>query len=250
MEATAAGVQLPFENAREAWPLYDTMQIGYGVSSPDGVASYAALGQLEEIPFFTVRNRSEVGLAYTNKESKDSTPFVYYLHSIGVEFRSSGNYNEASEVPTVIEIGAMNSNRVFEQIMPYHVGMILRVREDEKLASTVEFAPPGMGLNGWTAGAVPNLYQSANQGWPSMGNRFQFPDPIAIPRSTVVSVSLKLSKYAKTLCAHMLGPQAGEITLVDDPDNPQAGYGVPANALIRVTLNGFRDVQQRGALHY
>lgn len=246
MEATGR----QFENAREAWPLYDTLQIHQDMTDPKGIPSYFALSQLEEIPFFTVRNRSEVGLAYTNKESKDATPFVYYLHSIGIECRSQGNFTELKETPTAEDIAAMNSARVFEQIIPYHIGAILKVREDEKLATTVEFAPAGMGLYSYTAGAVPALVHASTIGWASLGNRFQFPDPIAIPRNTVLAVTLKLSAYARYLLSHMVGPGA-VIPLVDDPTSEApAELIVKANSLIRVTLNGFREVQQRGELHY
>lgn len=245
MEATASAMQ----NVRETWPLYDTAQIGPGVSAPQGYPSYYSLANLEDIPFFSVRNKAEVGLAYTNKDNKDSMPFVYYIQSIGVHILSAPRLNTLSAQPTEADTAELNSVRLFESLLPYHMGVILKIQEDEKLQSTVEFTPPGTGAFSYTGGAAPQLVQSFSMGWPSLGNRFAFIEPIAVPRTATLTVSLKPSAYAKYLLSHMVGPLSNLILV----DNPAAA--VPATfsanecALIRVTLNGMREVQQRGALH-
>lgn len=245
MEATSAAMM----NVRETWPLYDTAQIGPGMSSPAGYASYAALANLEDIPFFSVRNKAEVGLAYTNKDNKDSMPFVYYIQSIGVHMLSAPRLVALPAQATDADVAEMNSVRIFESLLPYHFGVILKIQEDEKLQSTVEYTPPGMGAYNYTAGATAQIVQMASMGWPSLGNRFTFIDPIAVPRTATLTVSLKPSAYAKYILAHMVGP-LNNLLLVDNPAAAVPGpFSANENALIRVTLNGMREVQQRGALH-
>lgn len=234
-------------NVTEAFSLYDTVQIGKEVSLPAGYGSYAALAGLEEIPFFTVRNRTQTGLAYTNKDSIDSLPFVFHVKDIGVRLIAAAPFQALPNSPTATEIADHNAARIFDSLLHYHVGLILKIREDERLAHTVELAPPGTGTFGYTAGAVAANIQSANQGWPGLGNRWTWREPLSIPRNCVLSVVLKPSAYAKELLARMPGPFA-DLPLVD------LATGTAATArrisLIRVSLNGAREVQQRGELHY
>lgn len=241
----------PAVNVREAFSLEDAIQIGVGVSSPAGYPSYRALAALEEIPFFTIRNRTEVGLAYTNKDSKDNLPFALRIKDIGIRFKAFPPYHtlpETEGVVTPLDTAEFNAARLFESEIPFHCGFVLKIREDERLAHTVEMAPPGTGTFGYTAGASPERIQSFNMGWPSLGNRFTFRDEIDVPRNCVVGVTLKLSPYAKQLLANMPGP-AADLQLCNTADPPTEVL-LPRLSLIRVTLNGAREVQQRGELHF
>lgn len=247
MEGTARAPM----NVREGISLTDTIQIGENVVQPAGYPSYRALAALEEIPFFTIRNRTEVGLAYTNKDSKDSLAYPLRIKDIGIHFHAMPPYHTlpvAEGASTPADIAEFNAGRLFESEIPYHCGFILKVKEDERLAHTVEYAPPGAGSFGYTAGAAPERVQSFNMGWPSMGNRFGFREEIDVPRNAVVSVVLKLSPYAKELLANMPGPLAD--LLLCNTATPPTTVKARRLSIIRVTLNGAREVQQRGEYHY
>ncbi len=238
-------------NVREAISLTDTIQIGPKTTQPAGYGSYRELATLEEIPFFTIRNRTEVGLAYTNKDSKDSLAFPLWIKDIGIHFHAMTPYHSLPVVEGVTppaDTAEFNAGRLFESEIPYHCGFILKVKEDERLAHTVEYAPPGSGAFGYTAGASPERIQSFNMGYPDLRDRFAFREEITVPRNAVVSVVLKLSPYAKELLANMPGP-ASDLPLCDTAD-PPGKVLVRRISIIRVTLNGSREVQQRGEYHY
>lgn len=238
-------------NVREAISLTDTILIGPKTAQPAGYGTYRELANLEEIPFFTIRNRTEVGLAYTNKDSKDSLPFPLRIKDVGIHFHAMPPYHSLPVVEGVtppVDTADFNAGRLFESEIPYHTGFVLKVKEDERLAHTVEYAPPGSGSFGYTAGAAPERIQSFNMGWPSLPNRFAFREEIDVPRNAVVSVVLKLSPYAKELLAAMPGPFS-DLALCDTAD-PPGKLLVRRLSLIRVTLNGSREVQQRGEYHY
>jgi hypothetical protein len=233
-------------NVVEAYSLFDTVQIGAKVEGDEGYASFPALAAEEEIPFFTKRTRSKVGLAYTNKDSTDALPFAFHVYSLGVHWLGFPERVPLPTEPTADQISEFEAGYLFEKIIPLHTGVTLKVREDERLAHTAELAPPGTGVLGTNAGAYNNApVHAATQGWPDLANRWRFPEPIRVPRNTIVTVNLKFSKYAKSLLLAMLGP--GTIDLSLGPNQP---IKLPRNALIRVSLIGKREVQQRGELHF
>lgn len=245
MEAVAR----PAVNVTEAWCLYDTLQIRKDAKDVEGYTTYRALSALEEVPFFTTRNRSEVGLAYTNKDSKEALPFAFHIYSLGVSFVAApplAKLPEGEIPPTAEQIAEWDSGRIFEAIMFRHCGVTVKVREDERLAHTVELAPPGTGGFFYTAGAAPSMVQAFNQGWPDLANRWKFPEPIRVPRNTIVKADLRFSGYAKTVLNRMVGP--GDMDLYNS--ETQAKIAVPRCSMIRVSLIGKREVQQRGELHY
>lgn len=244
------GTGRPAMNVREAISLTDTIQISAKTTQPAGYATYRELANLEEIPFFTIRNRTEVGLAYTNKDSKDTLPYPFWIKDVGIHFHAMPPYHSLPSgegLPTALDVAEFNAGRLFESEIPYHCGFIVKVKEDERLAHTVEYAPPGAGSFGYTAGAAVERIQSFNMGWPAMGNRFGFREEIGVPRNAVVSVVLKLSPYAKELLSNMPGP-AVDLPLCDTA-SPPAIVKARRLSLIRVTLNGAREVQQRGEYH-
>jgi hypothetical protein len=232
-------------NVVEAYSLYDTIQIGGKVEPEEGYISFPAMANEEEIPFFTKRTRSKVGLAYTNKDSTDALPFAFHVYSLGVHWLGFPERAPLPETPTAEMISEYEAGYLFEKILPAHTGVTLKVREDERLAHTAELAPPGVGVLGTNAGAYNNApVHAATQSWPDLANRWRFPEPIRVPRNTIVTVNLKFSKYAKQLLLAMLGP--GVISLSLGPNQP---IDIPRRALIRVSLIGKREVQQRGELH-
>lgn len=233
-------------NVVEAYTLYDTIQIGSDVTEEEGYASFAALAGEEEIPFFAKRTRSKVGLAYTNKDSTDALPFAFHCYSMGIEWLGAPDRDKLPDNATAQIIAEFEGAYLLEKVLPAHCGVTLKVREDERLAGTAEMIPPGYGATGYTAGAVNQApIQAVTQSWPDLSNRFKFPEPLRIPRNTIVTANLKFSKFAKRLLANL--PTPGVISLYDP--SAAAKIDIPRRALIRVSLLGKREVQQRGELH-
>jgi hypothetical protein len=233
-------------NVVEAYSLFDSIQIGAKATDEEGYASFPIVAAQEEIPFFTKRTRSKVGLAYTNKDSTDALPFAFHVYSLGVHWLGFPERKPLPTEPTAEQIAEYEAGYLFEKIIPLHTGITLKVREDERLAHTAELAPPGAGVLGTNAGAYNNApVHAATQGWPDLGNRWRFPEPIRVPRNTIITVNLKFSKYAKQLLLAMPGP--GGIDLSLGPNQP---ITIDRRAMIRVSLIGKREVQQRGELHF
>lgn len=236
-------------NVLESAALYDTLQIKYGIKDLEGFASFLALSAQTEIPFFTVRNRSEVGEAITNKDSKDSMPWPFHAYSMGIQFFAPNPIKPpyiANGSATDLDIASQSIGWLFGKVAPLHCGVILRVREDDKLIHTAELMPAGSGAFGGMGNysGIPNV---GSNGWPSLGNRWKFPDPVSIPRGAVVEAKLRFTTYGRALLAALPGPGTDNL----GPFTEQgAGVAFPQNALIRVSLIGKREVQQRGELHY
>jgi hypothetical protein len=248
MEATAAPSPM---NVRENWPIYDTIQIRSDAKEKEGYPSFVALSAIDEVPFFDQR-KADVGIAYTNRDSNEALEYVYNLKKIGVMFRP-----HHARTPPFVEMpggevyGADNpiSSALFMHLMD-HCGAILKIREDNKLIATVPLMPEGGGISGFVANnAWPVV--AANNGWPDERNGYWFSgEGIAIPRGATFNVRLRFSTYAKRLLANLIGPPSYSLNLDPEHKPPIPDVLVPACSLIRVQLNGWRGVQQRGELHY
>jgi hypothetical protein len=246
-EATAGAMAM---NAQEAWSIYDAIQIRNAfkgeVFGRLGYNSYQAAAAVDEWPFFDQR-KSDIGLAYTNRDSNEGLEFVFHAYSLGVRFVAPSGKVE----PMVEAKGPSNplAHAIFNAMAPEHCGLILKISQDDKLLHTVTLAPDGAGPGpvsiAYGAGqAYGATYANAN-GFAELSNRWKWPVPISIPRGATFSVRLKPSLYLKRLMAAMPGP--GGYTFSDDQGVEET---IPACALIRVDLIGKREVQQRNQLHY
>lgn len=245
---------MEFENAVEGWALYDTILVckGLGNKAPGWFNSYAEVSQRNKLPFFNVRNQGETSLAYNNLETKDQMPYAFSLMSIGVSFEAPAQSEHVTasdpEAPAGPRLGNASEDILFVKEIPRHVGLRLRVRQDDKLLHTVQLAPEGAGIYGVLQGAGGSgTITGATNGMPQLGNRWTFPTPIGIPRGATYSVELELSEYARTVLGAMCGPTKWTW------DCDGAGTDlveVPACASIRVSMVGVREVQQRNALHF
>jgi hypothetical protein len=241
-----------YQNVREGWALYDTILIGKGQADrgPGWFNTYTDFGSRQRHSFFNVRNQGEVGLAYNNLETKDQMPYVFHLYSIGI------SYSAAIGIPyplqgTVTEAQYNGvSDALFIKELPAHVGLRLRVRQDEKLLHTCYLAPEGAGVYGnlvvnQPGGANTQSYTSATQGEPLLGNRWRFPTPIAIPRGATYNVEIELSEYGQEMLEAICGP--GSYVFECEEGEPVI---LGACSVVRCSLMGKREVQQRGELHY
>lgn len=240
-----------YRNVTEYYELHDTVCIGLK-SSPDveervpgWFPSYNAFGQKATHTFFNVRNIGEAQLAYNNLDTKDQMPFVFHVYSIGLNFIAPPGLPEP-------EVAEANFNPVahvlFAQTIQNHVGVKLKIREDEKLKNNGMLCPEGAGTYGNAVsfgGGVNTLSVTAvTPGMPNLQNRFPFPDPIEVPRGATYSVEVELSKYAQDLLTALPGPSFYGF------DNGSGPVAIPARAMVRCSLIGKRAVQQRGELHY
>lgn len=238
-------------NVAEGYPLIDTLQIRSNASELEGFPGYSSLAGEEQIPFFTKRTRANVGLAYCNKDSQDALPFVYHIKSIGLEFQAPPDRAAIPKgeggAPTAEDLAEYEAAYLFEKILPGHVGVILKIKEDERLATTAIMVPPGYGALGTDAGGdLSAPVHALTNSWPQLTNRFWFPKPLAVPRQSIVTVSLLFSKWAKGLLKLLPGPT--NYALYDMDAKAEKDY--PRCAMIRCSLIGVREVQQRDELHY
>jgi len=251
MSIQSREVQKRYDNAVEAYAIYDVAQIGEDVEGVAGYSSYSALAGPAKIPFFNVRNQGEVGLAYNNLDTKDSMPFVFHCYTLGVAFAAPTQVVE-SVGPDGSGQNNATANAQFVQAIPYHCGLRLKIRQDEKLLHTVHFAPEGAGPYGMAFGldisqgpaGLDNVLglTSQTQGEPLLTNRWPFPKGISIPRGATYTVELEFSEHAKRMLNAMPGP--GNYRFRTE----QGETLVPAHSLIRVSMFGAREVQQRNEL--
>jgi len=253
MEANAGALQA--SNVIEDAPIYDTVQIRADATAEEGYISFPALAGVDEIPFFTRRKR-DIGIAYTNRDSNEALEYAYFLKMIHCGFVPSLAPTPACVVAAEADpVGEHNPlSSAFWMALMDHCGLVLKIREDEKLTASVPLVPLGGGIFGFNNPGVANLgSNSLNNGWPHVSNGFKFSgDGIEIPRGATFSVRLRFSTYAKAALKCLPGPGVFKFNDCSQSGEPLA-YGpdceVKGCALIRVNLLGWRAVQQRGQLH-
>lgn len=250
-----------FMNVGETWMLYDTVLVGNfpnSVDVPGWVTTLPLLGNLNDINFFNVRNRT-IGLPYNNQDTRDQMAYGYYIDSIGISFFVSGleQYNTWQEDYTLIP--EVYNAHIFSNDLPRHASLTLKVNQDERLKTSAPLCPPGYGPFGdavgrgqptsnanWTASAQDTPFPVNTQGMPQLNNRFIFPTNLEVPRRASMSVTVKFSEWAREMLQLMwLGTSRGGYSV----EGSNTGYNNKHYAGIQVSLNGRRLVQQRGQLH-
>ena len=234
--------------------IYDTLRIGMGVAPdfPGGCGSFADVANKEELPFFNIRNSSEVGLAYTNVTSKDKTPWPFYLESLGVRFHLPDPFklDEAR-----VTSGNLAMAKMFETMLPDHMWGEFSIREDVRLIIKPSMCPPGYGPYGamiMNLPVAPGVASSTfSSGEPVNTNRWKWVGAdLEIPRDTPIKFVLKMSAYAKLLLKAMDTLPVLAFTTPADPDTgARSPLDLVNEAHIEVTLRGKREVQQRGDYH-
>ena len=238
-----------FANAEEAWAIYDTIQIRKSVETKEGYKSYADMGAKDEWPFMDQR-KSDIGLAYTNRDSNEGLEYVFHAHSLGIRFAAPQGIIEPD--PGVqAPLGPSNpvAHLVFAAMLAEHIGVRVKIMQDDKLLHSVYLAPPGTGFvtaTGAIVSAGPLAYSTlaSGLGWPDLHNRWKWPGGLDIPRGATFSVRLIPSRYGKALCSSLPGP--GDFTFCVDGQTPLT---MESCALVRVDMLGRREVQQRNQLH-
>lgn len=247
----------PIMNVGEAWQIYDTILIGglYNVFKPNQgyFLNYVALGNVPEVSFFNVRNRS-YGIPYNNQDTRDQLPYVMHIYQIGASFIGPSTSCYEDYTPAILTEYCLQ-NAFFTSELPKHCSLSFRTNQDERLLSNVTLVPPGYGPvgGGLATGDLQSVHNNPNVGHHSttMGesiltNTWGFHKPLAIPRTANISVTIRFSVYAQTMLQRMFGPGFQPMR-----DNAHDGtyYGAYATSMIQVFLRGKREVQQRGQYH-
>lgn len=245
---------MPITEVREDVTLYDTFLVSSEVPSLDyhdgWMSSFAAMGRLNRIPFFNVRNRVH-GLPYNNQDARDRNPHKLEIKKIHIHFFGPGGtlLNPFGEdfYPE------MNTPGIFRCDLPNHCGAKFFVQKDERLATPAVLCSAGVGFVGGgatfgvaAAGAVAGL-TSATSGVPRLKNAFPFADSITIPEGATFSLELEFPEWARELLQVMPGP--GDMLvgkLGAGIEGPYVERRVPAYFGIQCALVGKRTIQQRG----
>jgi hypothetical protein len=248
-EGAPAPNEPAFLNAKEAWAIYDAIQIRTGISEKRiGYPSYAALGAVPEWAFFDQRKVGDVGLAYTNRDSNEGLEFPFLAYSLGVRFVAPEGLCEPIDAA-----GPNNSlvHSIFSRMVLEHVGLKLKISQDDKLLHSCYLAPNGLGPQGPSVfntndplNVLDQASYSNTNGQPHISGRWKFPYPIQMPRGCTFSLIMIPSEYCRTLLQAMPGPSAYTFSIEAQATTPYA------EALIRVDMIGQRAVQQRNALHF
>lgn len=256
-----------YMNAVEVWTPFDTVCIGENQSLVNGsrwYESFAALAADEEVSLFNARNRSGVGVAYTNMDTPGQLPFAFKAYSVGIEISAPAfapvvSYSGDVEGVTgpVLDM-ASSAHAVFAGELQKHASIRMQVSQDEKLVSTVQGCPSGAGVSGAFNLDAPDALQGTeigsvqtfSNGIPDIRNRFKFPIPVDIPRNHIFNVNLKFSRYAREILQRLSGPGRVMINTQPAVDFELEDATVPAVCMIRVSLFGIRYVQQRNQQHF
>lgn len=254
-----------FRNVREQYMLYDTLGVwdppqGSGITNPDGwVANFAALGALNTIPFFNVRNRS-AGLYWNNQEKRDQLDWPFIIESLGVTFHAMPITGIVSWATGSTLRPEDSASHIFVNDLPRHVGVRVKVQQDERLKTHAFFCQPGYGVSGdgygrgapstWGAPISDNGWDHHlavhSQGLPQLDNRWHFPLPLEVPRNASLSVVLEINEYGRALLAYL----PWRVTAFGNTDELTGDIKlIQPFAYIQVSLIGKRLVQQRGQYH-
>lgn len=264
-------------NVAEAWPIYDTLCVTpqfYG-SESIGLGwfnTFAAFAAKEQHSFFMNRTLGQIGMQYTNKSTVDRVDFAYDAFSIGVRFFSPG-----VRTLGVLEGGELlyrdnYSAHWWETELPSHCTLQLKTQQDIVAEGPAMMFSPGYGVHGNGASfeheEVPLNYPNGDplnvphppvmnwavtQGIPVLSNRFDFGEPIGIPRTGSIEAILHISEYAREILTSMgsgVGAGNGPYNYVAmDPDDIGDYIEFPSRYGIQVSLMGVRYVQQRAQYH-
>jgi len=250
-----------YMNVEETYPLFDTVGVCSDLANfstrPAGwFATFAALGQAVDIPFFNQRNVASSGPEYTNLETRDQTPWPFQVHAINVAFFAPSIASQFVEGPNdVIEY---KHSPLWEIELPRHFGLEFAVNTDVRFSCNALMPGSGAGPVGFGYGMLsgaesgpdldqPACYATTTQGVSDRRNGWSIPEPLLIdvPWKAAISATLKPSEYARRMLQQFEGPHQLSFT-----NAAQSAKITPSSFFgIRITLHGIRGVQQRGEAH-
>jgi len=226
---------------RDAAIMYDTFLISKALGSlkmSADVAQYADLFTMDKIPFFTDQNhtRASMGEAYSGQDVQTLMQTGFDVFSLGVNFAPPCT-STPDEISNPEE--AMTAT-IFANELPKHIGLIMKIRESERLVLPTIMSPAGTGAGGIVMSSDFNDALTSHMsgiGIAALHNRFIFPEPLLLRKDDYVSVTLILSTYAKALIAQLPGPFDYSFKM---PNGQPWSPAIPKRAMIQVTLMGRR----------
>jgi hypothetical protein len=266
-----------FLNVAEAWPVYDTVLVcpqffGQEQNVGGWFQTFATFAGQERHSFFNVRTEATSDLAYCNKQTADTMDFAMEVYSFGCSFFSPGVRalgNDAGE--ETFWWNNINSQLAhwWEVELPRHCSIEFKVQQDTIIELPCMAASPGYGPVGSGASfdhplvgrVTPNgenngdyqpvMNMSVTQGVPTPKNRWPFPDPIGIPRTSTIEAIISVSEVARLYLSQMAGVNLNYVFGgIDGTSAGGPGYTLfPARFGIQVSLYGKRMVQQRAQWH-
>lgn len=253
---------MDYMNVKEQWFLYDTVAISPWIDSlshpiPGWYNSFNALGNDDNISFFTSRNKS-IGLSYNNQESRDQLPFALVADTLSVAFIAPACSSQLGTLDQESYRGRMDTMSAFWSCeLPQHTSVIFRTNQDERLKMVCAMAPPGYGDVGMSMGQGDIAAQGGISGSTSMMGwgrahmkyRWEFPTGIGIPRRATIGVDLRLVEWARTALQSIWGPGNNEIWITTDEGSTWSKAYKYSMFMIQVLITGRRQVQQRGQYH-
>jgi len=246
---------MDLSNAAAPWEVHDSIIVCGSLYGPEEKANgwfttIAGFGARQDHLFFKGRNEATAGSAYCNQQSTDRIDFAFHCFSIGLRFWGPPRVDEKFIFETV-DVTQNYLSHFWQYDLPNHVGLSFVVEQDEKILHNGYLLPSGYGPVGGGASAGYDTPQGANnqvvfmgsQGVPSKKNRFQFENPIGIPRNGNIRATLYISEYARNILTSISGP------LWTYQHTDQADTPFPARYGIQCSLYGIREVQVRGQYH-
>lgn len=232
----------------EKWVIHDTIQIGphmAGNVTDEGFASYAALATKQDHPLFAAkRKRTTSTPAYNSQDLDGLSSYGMRIYHLGIGLYAPIATSEGEITDPLSGYEGL----IFSAELPKHIGVIVKVGQDEKLVTTSLITPSGSGAGGISQIDESPGFQSvegSQVGVPILANRFHFEEPLLVPRTTIFSVTIILSEYARSVLSAMKGPGSYNFRLANgDPYDPP----VARNAIIQGTLEGVRARMLPGAL--
>lgn len=266
-----------FMNVAEAWPVYDTVLLsptffGQEQNVQGWFTSFQTFANQERHSFFNVRTEATTDLAYCNKQTADTMDFAMEIYSFGCAFFSPGVRALANDQSDEFQWWQNINSQLahwWEVEMPRHCSVEFKVQQDTIIELPCMAASPGYGPSGGGASFAhdlvgraagqgtqnadyqPVLNMSVTQGVPTPKNRWPFPSPIGVPRTSTIEAIVTVSEYARLYLSGMAGVLPNYVFGgIDGTVSTGPGYTLfPARFGIQVSLYGKRMVQQRAQWH-
>lgn len=236
---------------REQWLRYDSIVIGPGAKdvSTGWFNSFADFANADNLTWFTANRNGDVGLAYANI-SGTQEDFAQRVYQSGVEFIAplgSANFDDAAIEGT----GILQSMFVAE--LSKRMSFQFKVQDTDNVIIAPGIHLPGAtgveGQQGVIQGALAS--NAGHNGAARVENSWKWPDPLALPAKSKITVTAQISKPIKDFLLqldNLPGSKSIPVPAGTDADgNPLVEFATQRNwYVIRVWHRGPRYVQFRG----
>lgn len=236
---------------REQWLRYDSIVIGPGAKDVNAgwFNNFQEFANADNLTWFTAARNGDVGLAYTNI-SGTQEDFAQRIYQSGVEFIApiaTANFDDAAAEGS----GILQSMFVAE--LSKRMDFRFRIQDTDNVVIAPGIHLPGAtGIEGQYGAIQGALAANAGHtGSARVENSWKWPDPLALPAKSKITVSASIAKPIKEWLQQLDNlPASKSIPVPDGTDadgNPEFKFASMRNwYVIRVWHRGPRYVQFRG----